>query len=231
MITILKGPASVIPDNIFLSTFPDSLSEYETGIIRRALGCSQAFDDQLLDRLIGVLSKFGCRELPTHLNLKELLLRVARYEFMIKPLAGVSLIHGGIPLLHWQFWNDISVNDLHRLYLTLTGNPAKVVSILNSVPCNANEERVFEYLQQFVGSMNHDNIRRFLRFTTGSSVCLTSKINVTFNTLSGFARRPISHTCDNSLELSSTYLTYPIFVDEFEAVLSQPELDWTMDAI
>ena len=86
-------------------------------------------------------------------------------------------------------------------------------------------------LVQFVGSMNQGMVRRFLRFVTGSSVCLTNQINVQFNSMSGIARRPISHTCDSMLELSSTYTSYPSFIEEFEAILSQPEVNWTMDAV
>jgi len=43
----------------------------------------------------------------------------------------------------------------------------------------------------------------FLRFVTGSSVCMTWPIHIKFNTLSGYGRRPISHTCGCVLELST----------------------------
>ena len=67
---------------------------------------------------------------------------------------------------------------------------------------------MFSYLQQFIGDMKRAEIRRFLRFTTGSSVLLASNISVAFNSLSGLARRPIAHTCSSTLELSSTYINY-----------------------
>lgn len=158
-------------------------------------------------------------------------MQVARYEFVVKPMTAVAVIYGGIPILHSPFWSDMSIDDLCSLYLTLTANPAKICSILNSIPLNPNEERVFVYCKQFVGSMNQGMVRRFLRFVTGSSVCLTNQINVQFNSMSGIARRPISHTCDSMLELSSTYTSYPSFIEEFEAILSQPEVNWTMDAV
>ena len=63
------------------------------------------------------------------------------------------------------------------------------------------------YLEQFIGNMNKDMLRRFLR------LCLCKKITIEFNGL---------------LELSSTYTTYPEFVSEFERVLSQPENCWTI---
>lgn len=115
--------------------------------------------------------------------------------------------------------------------MRLTVSPGKLIDILSCSPSNANEERILGYLQQFIGSMNHDTLRKFLRFVTGSSVCLTNFIRVSFNGLTGFSRRPISHTCDCMLELPATYGTYPDFVEEFEVVLSQPENSWIMDGL
>ena len=71
------------------------------------------------------------------------------------------------------------------------------------------------YLRTFIGNLNHQDLRNFLRFVTGSSVVIDKKISVTLYSLSGLARRPISYTCNCTLELSVTYLTYPDFVEEF----------------
>ena len=46
-----------------------------------------------------------------------------------------------------------------------------------------------------------------------------NKISVSFNNLSGIARRPISHTCSCVLELSRNYLTFIDFSKEFQQVL------------
>ena len=92
------------------------------------------------------------------------------------------------------------------------------------------EVRVFGYLQQFIGDMKRAEIRRFLGFTTGSSV-LGSKISVLFNSLSGLARCPTAHTCSSILELPSTYLNFIDFEQEFKCVLSDNEFSWEMHAI
>lgn len=75
------------------------------------------------------------------------------------------------------------------------------------------------YLKQFIGNMSKNMLRRFLRFTTGSSVLVAqcSKITVAFNNLSGFACRPVRHTCDCLLELSWSYPTYLEVVSKFES--------------
>ena len=86
-------------------------------------------------------------------------------------------------------------------------------------------------LQQYIGNMKNDEIRSFLRFVTGSSVCSSKAILVTFNGLDGLARRPIGHTCSCSLELSTAYSSYLDLIAEFNSVLSNGDYAWKMDAI
>jgi hypothetical protein len=228
---ILLGPTVNIPDGILLNTFPDCLSEYEAEVIREALNRTKAFGSKLQAKLMDMLSRFGCREVPNCINVKDVIGKVARYEFIAKPLAAVAMINTGIPLLHTSFWSRKSVEDLRLLYLGLTATSAKVLEIIESDPSDQNEERVLGYLTQYIGTMSQDKVRRFLRYTTGSSVCMTKKMLVVFNNLSGFARRPISHTCSCLLELSSSYTTYLDLVNEFDHVLAQPEISWCMDAV
>ena len=90
---------------------------------------------------------------------------------------------------------------------------------------------MFNYLRQYIGNMTLEELRLFLRFVTGSSVCSATKIEIQFNMLSGLARRPISHTCSNLLELSATYLSYPEFVKDFKHVLSDKTYTWIMDSL
>ena len=95
---------------------------------------------------------------------------------------------------------------------------------------NPNEDRVYGYLLQAIGNMRTEELRRFLRFTTGSSVMRESKIKVLFNILEDLARRLIAHTCSSSLELPATYLSYVQFESELTSVLTS-ELAWKKDAI
>lgn len=231
LLCLLFGPTTAIPDSLFVQTFPDYLSDYESSIVREAVNCSTPYSKALKAKILAVLSRFGCREIPTCYNIRDVITKVARYEFVIKPLAAITQIHSGIPVIHAPFWQEQSVEDMKQLFLALTATPAKVVGTFVSEADNACNERVMSYLEQFVGSMNKDMLRKFLRFITGSSVCLCKTITVTFNNLTGFARRPISHTCDSIIELSSSYTTYPEFVEEFEHILLQPENCWTMDAL
>ena len=75
-------------------------------------------------------------------------------------------------------------------------------------------------------NMGTNDLRNFLRFTTGSSVCIADKISVAFNSFSGLARHPIEHTYSNSLELSASYINYHDFFSEWHAILSDTNIEW-----
>ena len=118
------------------------------------------------------------------------------------------------------------------IYKAQQVSPSKVLAMLKDpVASNPIKERIFSYLQQFVGNLQDDEVWTFLHFSTGSAVCSSSTITVSFNNLDGLARRPISHTCTNSLELASTYRSYVEFKTEFLAILSEDSVAWEMDAI
>ena len=54
-----------------------------------------------------------------------------------------------------------------------------------------------------------------------------------YNSLDGAARRPISHTCDATLELSVFYKNYVDFCNEFKTFLNSTKEDfcWRIDAL
>jgi hypothetical protein len=159
--------------------------------------------------VISVFSRFGVRQLPTPLKFQHTLSQVATYEFFSKPSATLSLLHSGIPEQHRPFWRELSVDDLFTIYCAQTVSVETVLGMLeNAVGTNGNEERILCYVRLYVGSMNSDTRRSFLRFVTGSTVCSSPTIEISFNSLSGSAPRPIAHTCAPSLELSWTYNMY-----------------------
>ena len=159
-----------------MEAFADSLSPLERSTVKAALGESGGqFSGSLLQKLIAILSRYGSRASPTPMTLKPQLVAIAKFEFQIKPLAAIL---SGIPHNQKQFWESFSVEELYSLHATISGTPEKVLEILEEpVYENDCEARVFGYLQQFIGDMKCAEIRRFLRFTTGSSVLLGSKMS------------------------------------------------------
>ena len=95
------------------------------------------------------------------------------------------------------------------------------------------QERVYGNLKLLIRNMNVEELQAFMRFVTGASVCLSKSIEITFNTLDGLARRPISHCCDCVLELPVAYSNYPEFAYEFHSILANTydQYNWLMDSI
>ena len=118
------------------------------------------------------------------------------------------------------------------LYMSLCASPQRVLSSLDEPEeldmCQA---QVLQYLKQFIGNMGREELRRFLRFITGTSVLLNNRITVTFNSLSGLARRPIAHMCGSTIELPSSYTTYPEFEREFMTLLADDNQVWQLNAV
>lgn len=231
---ILLGPNVTIPKELMVEAFIDSVSAHERDCLRSAVKVSNnggAFSDEESKQLTMILGNYGGRSIPSPETLKHSILQAAKYEFIIKPCAALTSMHSGIPLKHKPFWEKMSVYELHSLYMALNATPMKVLSLLDDECADSpNKLRVFKYLTQFIGSMNNDELRSFLRYVTGASVCPAKHLNITFNSLTGIARRPIGHTCANQLELSEDYSTYLEFVVEFRAFLSTSEA-WYMDAM
>jgi hypothetical protein len=170
-----------------------------------------------------------CREIPTPKNVRQLLIKVARYEFTVKLLGALYSLHSGVPRDYFPFFSKFSVNQLHDLYVALSVTPLSVLGMISECDdTDANYSRVLGYMKTFIGNLEQTDLRNFLRYVTGSSVRVDEEITVTFNKLSGLARRPVSHTCSNVLELPVTYKTYPEFAQEFLSVL-RDEFAWPMD--
>ncbi len=233
--SILLGQSTEVPKGILLDAFADSLCTFEAKVIRDALqfpASASRFPEETESSLISVLSRYSCREVPTPQSLKRLLIQVSSYEFQVKPLAAICSIRSGIPTTQQPFWQNKSVNDLHALYLLLFATPAKVLNLIKEPDVmNPNEQRVLGYLLQYVGDMKAEGLRRFLRFTTGSSVVIAESLSVTFNNLTGLGRRPIAHTCTCCIELPSSYMSYLDFEHEFATILADTDYTWQIDGL
>ena len=231
---ILLGPSVPLPDAIVMDCFVDYVSSYESEILKKDIEISRTNQPSLAQQLQGqpvdILSHLGCRELPTPQNIHHLLLGIEKHEFLMKPLGALHAIHAGVPQVHHDFWAQFSVQNLFELYMALNATPATVMCrIMEPEQLNSAQVRMLGYLSRFIGDMKQEELRRLLRFITGSSVLIDQDITVSFNRLHGFARRPISHTCSCTLELPTSYTTYLEFAHEFSQVLLS-EVSWAMDS-
>lgn len=231
-VAILLGPDAEIPEAILLESFIDFLSAHESAMLRDAvLQVDRSLTSSTQSKLIDLLSRFGCTELPTSENLLRLVITVSRHYFLGKTFGTLFAMRSGVPNIYHAFWQTYTVRGVFDLYKALNATTTTVLKLIAEPPeMNPAEDRIYSYLLTFVGNMKNNELRLFIRFVTGSSVVVAQKINISFNNLSGFARRPICHTCDCGLELSIAYSTYPEFEQEFSTVLSS-EYSWIMDAL
>lgn len=130
LISMLLGPSVTIPSSILIESFSEYVSEVERHKLKTALTSSLAFGSSMVEDLVAILSRFGCRQIPNHLNLPKLIEDVARYEFCVKPAAALALIHAGIPGNHGLFWQKKSASDVHKLFYGMTVTPTKVLSLV-----------------------------------------------------------------------------------------------------
>lgn len=183
--------------------------------------------------LTDIFSRMDCRELPKPGNLERLIIQVARHEFITKRLGALYGMNGGVPAPHHSFWKGVGVGELYNWYKALSASPKRVLEKIEEIDPDfmfVAENRLFNFLIQFIGDLTQEELRNFLRYVTGSSVLLCKSIKVTFNGVSGLGRSPISHTCDCWLELPTTYYTYPEFKSEFLSILNST-IAWPMDAM
>ena len=72
--SILLGPLVVLPDAIILESFMDYLVDYEGQTLRRALQ-DVALVPSLSEKLVSILSRYGCLEVPKPDNRKAIVTR------------------------------------------------------------------------------------------------------------------------------------------------------------
>ena len=233
LLVALLGPNVRISTSTLLDAFLDYISATERTVLNRALENHTSFQPDELDQIIAILSRFGCRLVPTPSSLISVIEQAAKYEFCLKPAAPLATLHFGIPSCHKAFWNGKSPDDIVSFHRRLMATLSKVLAMLDRCSVhNPAEERVFGYLISMVGNMQIPELKLFLRFVTGCGVCIDSKIKVTFNSLNGLARRPIAHTCDFNLELPTTYINFDDFYGEFRCILNstKEEFSWRIDS-
>lgn len=238
---MLLNNADLIPDDVMISSFVDSLNNFEASIVSAALQVvkdQKNFSKEIEAKLIDIYSRYGVYEVPKPGNLLELVTGISRHHFFRKPAAAIAEVRSGIPEVYSDFWKSMSIGDFFSIYRAMQVSTEKVLRMIDKVTLNnSGQKRVFGFLQQYIGNMRHDELRRFLRFVTGSAVCSSRAIGITFNNVDGLARRPIGHTCPHILELSTSYKSCQEFANEFSCILSNDEYGeygeytWQMDAI
>lgn len=112
---VLLSPDVKIPDEILLVTFMDYISVHERSIFQEALEVaskSSSSFTSIVPKMIDILSRFGCRHIPTANNIQQLIIDVGRYEFLVKTLAATHAMRAGVPTIYSIFWEKYTTEEL-----------------------------------------------------------------------------------------------------------------------
>jgi hypothetical protein len=220
----LNDTHTTIPDEVLLNDFLLYLVPSKRELVKQALQDFVSLTEEQREELIDLFSHYEHRELPNALTIKSQIIELATRELLVKPSYICNLINSGIPEEYKQsFWQRLHIQNLTLMYNSCIPTAAKVVKCLKTSENNAQcpeKMTIFCFLQRFVNSLNRELLERFLHYVTGTNLLSTQSITVIFSNASGLARRPIVHTCANTLELSTQYDAFSEFHSEFISVLN-----------
>ena len=201
----------------FLSLLPPG----EEKILADALS-GRHFDK---DEVIGIVSEFDVRVLPTPVNITPVITEVAKYELIHKPYIALKKITETMP----QFWNNISRAHIHAMYQLTYPSKENVLNILSSTPADISEEKVFRWLLRYIKGSDSDVLLNLVRFVTASGVIIPGDyISVRYEQMPLLAMRPKSKTCFKILTLPKSYTTFRNMKDNLDFYLRNPS-EWDLE--
>lgn len=107
LVYVLLGLSVDIPESTFVQCFSDFLSIVDRKTIADAIKVGdKEFTQDVKSSVINIISRFGCRDIPTPDNLKRILSSLAQHQFKSRPFAAITTMNSAIPekhnVLHWQ---------------------------------------------------------------------------------------------------------------------------------
>jgi len=194
------------------------VNDMERALLDKAMNDFDSLTSKQHESLQSLLGSFGMYAVPRKANVRQLLIGSARHQLLDQPAAFVEQIKLGIPQAFRDvFWSVLTLSAVDYLFRQQLPTPEKVQAAEEHL--RQEQLNCLYYLDQFICRLDQDELDLFLHFVTGSSV-MPDKISFTFNQLAGELRRPIAHTCSNTLELSSTYSSSQELKREFMAILN-----------
>ena len=135
------------------------MSPYEATVLKRPFSVTvESFPCDLSENLLSLLTRLGCREMPSRQNFQRLVVEVAKHEFMDKPLQVLYAMNSGVTA-HKAFWKNLSVDDLFALYKQLMATPANVIRMIKEpVTTNTVQDTTFGYLIRMIGSIKQEEL-------------------------------------------------------------------------
>ncbi|KAL7403327.1 hypothetical protein ABVT39_027824 [Epinephelus coioides] len=212
---VIFGEHSVSPD-LLVDSLMLYLSQSERDLLSTALQEAVVGDDE--EELLDLMDRMGVRTVPSQDNLRAVLVQMAHKQIIQHPKYALDNIAEVVGPTLRKFFP--SVQDMKKMYEDLKPTTRKVLKMITAFPATSADNQSLRFFHQYIRGLDEIGLRKVMRFLTGSDVICVKEIQVTFTSLEGLARRPIAHTCGPTLELPSTYNSYPDLRAEMEAILS-----------
>ncbi|XP_028409541.1 uncharacterized protein LOC114532162 [Dendronephthya gigantea] len=227
-IVVLGGEESLTDDD-FLDAFLDYVLEFEAVVLQNALTEAESgvMKATTQHQVLEVLSPFGLRMLPTHSNIKSILVNIAKCELVQKVNRSINKFREGIQDMDAQILADVDKEDVLQMYDELPPTPTKVLSLIKADVdgvLTKSQEEVFCHLKRYVNAADTATLKRFIRFVTGSSFLVAKEIKVIFHL--SIARLPclVAHTCGCTVDLPvGSYTGFLDFKTQLDNILCNPE--------
>ena len=229
---LVSGDESQCSDATLLDSFLSYVSGFEKSAVLSFLS-TKTQQPPSLDVVVSLLSRYQCHSIPKNAEeLKRALINVAKTEFFYKPAHALAELRRGMLAAHPSVWRSVTPQGVCALYAQLTPTNQKVSDLIEGPEeVTAQENQCLEFLHRFIMDLTADDLSRFLRFCTGSSVCTVKCIQVGFNQMpASLLRRPFASSCGATLQLPSTYNSYRDLQREFSHILKYEEY-WYMDIV
>ena len=214
----LFGEESVTPE-MYFNSFMNYISKPEANLVEKVLSSSVSVDD---DEVLDLLTAFECKKVATADNFKDLIIEIAHKEIVQKPRYACDC------------WSEIllplkslitSSEVLFQIYESLHPTAGKVCKLFKAEPKSPAENESLSHLKRWIKGRSMNDLRHFLRISTGSDILLVEEISISFTSSTGTGRTPVFHTCGAVIELPSTYNDFGEFREEWCSLMSHSDLD------
>ena len=219
---------SAVTSSMLTQSFRNYISADEKRLIDKCLAGDMEWDDKdEISQLLEVLGSYDCRSNVNSENIVQVIEEIAHKELLQKTQYIADCWKDLVCTLLPSF-PDLTA--LSKRYELLIPSTSKILHCLEANPGSDGERDSLKFLKRYIRGLDTpQKLSKFVRFISGSELMLFDAIQVHFNNIAGLGRRPIAHTCNTVLELSSTYQSFPELREEFSAILTSDY--WEMDIV
>ena len=223
---------------MLFTEFMESLDEGDKLLVNTSLNDVDEISEEMTTRLGAYLAKYDFGVIPKKETLLGNLQALSKYITLMKPFFFLEAIRAPIKETAASLFGEITEDEFTALLKSFKPTGVEVVSRLRFKYSDEQnqwhlpmEERVADFLQTFLVSLNQRDLLAFVRFVSGCEI-LPQSILVEFNSESNEEMMaPSAHTCSVSLHISRYFLTYQSLELIFKNLLSNTSLWSVFDTI